>query len=59
MKKKNNRFKPTRKIHDGDISPEEWVRLNKEHFGEDNATWLPEKNEDDDKDETDEISFDY
>jgi hypothetical protein len=65
MMKKNNKKKPDKKNNiskalnpvtsdNGEVSKEEWVRLNLELFGEDNS----DDYYDDEGDETQELNFD-
>ncbi len=54
---KPNRFKKKPKLATGDIKPEEWSRLNRAYFGEDNVDWDIKNEVEEDSDETEEISF--
>lgn len=46
--KKFNRFKKKVESH-GELSVEDWEKLNKEFFGEENASWCSRSETDDDE----------
>lgn len=56
---KPSRFKRKPKLSTGDITPEEWLRLNERFFGKDNIDWDAEEVENDYSDETEELNFDH
>lgn len=55
--------KPKRIYKERDMTKEDWEKANKDYFGENNADWLSEKNENFDRFEDDdglkELDFDY
>ena len=46
--KKLNRFKRKVETH-GELSVEDWEKLNKEFFGEENASWVRQSDTDEDE----------
>lgn len=57
MNKKPNRFKKKPKLNAGDITIEEWERLNRAYFGEDNIREDADITDSENSDETEEIKF--
>ncbi len=54
MFKKSNK----KKANEGEITPEQWAKLNRDYYGKDNADWLSDQEEDvTNPDETEELNF--
>lgn len=62
-KKPNDPKKPKRIYREKEMTREDWEKANKDYFGENNADWLSEKNDDFDRFEDEEglkeLDFDH